>query len=1214
MSYKKEQISPTTKIKVYINCGGKCGFPECKEHLVEENSIIGQIAHIKAQQPGGPRFDITLTKDKIDAPENLIAFCQKHHKIIDDHPDKYSVEDISNWKKDIEEWAKKSPEKTELGKKLILIILSDLEKELDRGNGEYVLKTIQSLKIITETIIKDDIIGSEIGILEAKSKQALEDVEGAIKIYESLSKLYPKNVKPILYLAEIYLNKCDYEKNKELLEQAEKIDNSHWLFVIEQLIREFRLNKKIDTSKINEKDFPEDKKQKATYYRIYSLFYQNEKNDIKADEFIEKSIKLYPYSFSAFNLKISHNLQRLIEKGFPLNHIEKAEDILSQIKEIEKEKNNWDRLHIRGRATLEFRKFYIYIIQQDGNKIISTGKGLIDLILKCSFDLDIDNFLSFLLANYRPEEKDFEKIISYLSNKKISYDLAKILAFQFCEKGKLLTDGKNFLSAKNEKIKNLILNIEENKESDVINFLKEDLQLMITFANCLKTNSGLRKKIIDSVPDDENIQKDRIYLLYYSDIKAYDDAFRIIQNIDFENASYLDCKISLKAVREKQAWEMEAKILERLFQLEKDERIKLSFKLDHFTACMKMEDYLEVINIGKYLLDNPKTFELMDKKNQELLLGQTITAYLQRSEEKEALGMLQKYPNIIESFEFIISVEAEVYLKNGDYKKALSSLCRGVKKIGKPTKEQYGYLFLSFTQLSNSGFAKIEPLEKVVSNSFIKFQNQEQWYYIGDGDELDATKIISANNKYNLLINKKINDNIDFPEDKYQTNKEQRIVENILSLEAYINWKSHDSFFSLSKQGRWDAGIAIEVPNKDDSIDVNNVINFIKDQQERGRNFFDDYCSNNYPFAFLALSEGGVTNAIGRITNENKGFIRFSDGSIQDIDRQRKVAEKILNGSDIFLDGTTALFLAETGLLKKIVPFIPNLKVPQSVISFLFKVLEKFNISPGQVGHMRCANDQLVFDKVDIEKNNKIKENFKQSIEILEKDKKSIFSISQANKSEHFSESNIVPELVDACILAQKNDGIVLTEDFLYLQANNLQTNKGIPEYCSLFSLIKELLKKDKISFEDYLNAFYYLSSYRCRFLDLNTGILIRAIFGEDNKLIFEFKNIRKLNLALTLSEEYGVKTEAAIQVMGGFLVRIIIANIVSVENANKVYREVLPTFFLNRDKKIIGRLLFEYCSNSLEKILKEKYIYSLPILMSEKLAALEKQINAQLL
>ena len=1210
MSSKKEQVSLTTKLKVYINCGGKCGFPKCKEHLVEENSIIGQIAHIKAQQPEGPRFDGEQTEEDRNVPENLIALCQKHHKIIDDHSDKYQVEDIVSWKKDIEEWAKKSPKKTELGKGLILIMLLDLEKEVDKGNGEYVLKIIQSIKIVS-VALNDNDVNSEVEVLEARTKQGLEQVEEAKKLFANIIKVYPKNIKAILYLAEMYLLEGNYDKNKDLLVQAEKIDKNHWLFIIEDLVRKLRLGQDIDTTKIDENNFPNNKKHKSTFYRIYSYFYQREKNYAKADEFIEKSIRLYPYSFSGPNTKLSFAIERLIERGFPLNNIEQADEILSQIKEIEKN-NNWDSLYFGSKAVLEFRRFYIYIAQKNYQEVASTGENLLEFIFQCYFDQDIDNFLSFLLIHYRPKIKDFERILKYLEDKNISYSLAKSLAVQFCENNKLLTEGKEFLSRKNEKISILILNIEEEKYTEVIDFLKEDLQLMLSFANCLKSHPELRKSIIDNMPDDKNIQKEKVYFLYYCETEKYDEAFEIIQSIEFEKSDYLECELSLKVVREKQAWEMEVKILERLFELEKDEKKKLAFKLDQFIACMKIEDYLEAINIGKYLLKNPKTHKIMDKKNQELLLGQTITAYLQRSEEKEALKILKKYPNIINSFKFIISVEAEVYLKNKDYKKAVAALCRGVEKIGRPTKQQYGYLFFPFAQLSSSGVAKIEPLIEVEENSFVKFFNQDCWFFIGNNNELDATRIDKENNKYSLFIGKKIKDEIKFPEDKYQVKKEPKKIENILKLKSYINHKAHESFVELSKQGRWNAGWAIETPEKEGEIDLNNIIDFIKDQHQPTKSFFDDYCKNNYPFALLASSEGEVTNAIGRIANENKGFINFSDGSAEDIRRQTKVAKKIISGEDVYLDGTSALFLAETGLLEKIAPLITNLKTPQSVIGFLFKVLEKFSITPGQVGRMGYAQDKLVFNKIDLDRNKQIKQNFKNSLSLLEKNKKNVFSISQANKSEHFTESKINPELSDACILAQKNKAIVLTEDYLYLQVNNLETKKGVPEYCSLFSLVKAFLEEGKISFEDYLDTFTYLASYRCRFLDLNTDVLTKAIFGDQNNLIFEPENIRKFNLALTLSENYGVKSEVAIQVLGGFFTRIIITNTVTTEDVYGICKEALPDFLFDRDKKVIGKLLLEYCSKSVEKILNKNNIYVLPAVMAEKLAVLEKQINIQ--
>ena len=44
-------------------------------------------------------------------------------------------------------------------------------------------------------------------------------------------------------------------------------------------------------------------------------------------------------------------------------------------------------------------------------------------------------------------------------------------------------------------------------------------------------------------------------------------------------------------------------------------------------------------------------------------------------------------------------------------------------------------------------------------------------------------------------------------------------------------------------------------------------------EKKRG-DFFDFYCRENVPLAFLAVNEGGLTRAIARITDENKRFYK----------------------------------------------------------------------------------------------------------------------------------------------------------------------------------------------------------------------------------------------------------------------------------------------------------------------------------------------------
>lgn len=92
----------TTILKrLFAVAGNTCAFPDCTTRLVEEAVIVGEVCHIRAQEPGGPRYDANYP-DR-DAFENLVVMCGVHHKNIDTKPDKYPVEMLGKIKRDHEQ-------------------------------------------------------------------------------------------------------------------------------------------------------------------------------------------------------------------------------------------------------------------------------------------------------------------------------------------------------------------------------------------------------------------------------------------------------------------------------------------------------------------------------------------------------------------------------------------------------------------------------------------------------------------------------------------------------------------------------------------------------------------------------------------------------------------------------------------------------------------------------------------------------------------------------------------------------------------------------------------------------------------------------------------------------------------------------------------------------------------------------------------------------
>jgi len=202
----------------------------------------------------------------------------------------------------------------------------------------------------------------------------------------------------------------------------------------------------------------------------------------------------------------------------------------------------------------------------------------------------------------------------------------------------------------------------------------------------------------------------------------------------------------------------------------------------------------------------------------------------------------------------------------------------------------------------------------------------------------------------------------------------------------------------------------------------------------------------------------------------------------------------------------------------------------------------------------------------------------------MESNPQNIIAISNANKSDCLSEQKIPSELCDACILAQKDNVPVLTEDFLYLKANELDTNKKSPEYCSSFALIRVLYEQKEITFDLYLNFFTYLSSYRFRFLPIDVDDIEKAVFGDGLIAIVQPERIRQFNFLLILSTEYGVPFDKAFLMIARFLFEILIDDSIPSKTAERIFAEILSAFPSQMDKKILGKMFTQVCSQTINR------------------------------
>jgi len=96
----------STVKRLFAVSGNQCAFPKCASSLIDGETVTGKICHIKGKKKGSARYDEGQSNEERHSFENLILMCGRHHDVIDDDEEAYTVQRLVRMKVDHEQKAK----------------------------------------------------------------------------------------------------------------------------------------------------------------------------------------------------------------------------------------------------------------------------------------------------------------------------------------------------------------------------------------------------------------------------------------------------------------------------------------------------------------------------------------------------------------------------------------------------------------------------------------------------------------------------------------------------------------------------------------------------------------------------------------------------------------------------------------------------------------------------------------------------------------------------------------------------------------------------------------------------------------------------------------------------------------------------------------------------------------------------------------------------
>lgn len=1054
------------------------------------------------------------------------------------------------------------------------------------GKPNQAIETLKQNKDLLNVLDKSSPVHLEFDIAMARAlREASKSDEAISKNLEIISN-YKNEIRPYLYLADMYLQVSDFEKYDKYHQKAKDINPEHPTLKNLTFIRKIKEISEGEKIELDDNDIwgEEGSFEKAHCYYIHSIVNNINGNKEKRDNFLEEAIKIDENYFY-------YKAQRVGYKIFDLGQRKQGGENILNLDELEYIKQEIEKLEFivkdddapKRFLEVELLKLEVSFLQHPNNEYQALKdiiNKLIDLFTQTRFDDFNDQKIITLFdgAQSLISKDDFNKLLEYIfKSKKNPSDLLVFIlitgalsSFENIED--VIELSKKFNT---HKLSALLEALKSNDEKLIINEIDqfndiEKFKIILSIKDL-----PLRLKLIDHFADGLDEYKRKILinlkagLLFES--KDFETAIKLIQSIDLKEADAIMCEIAFDVARELGIYQyIERDSLKRLLELNAYPERKYFFLDNLAIAQFYLREFPEALINAKESLENGGKLSI---DGLQFLLFIVLDVLLSEDKIKEAEEFAIKYNKIERDYKLSMKM-SEIYLAKKEFYKATQVIVDATQKVENITSEQLLASSHQLTIILNASGEDVGKPEKVSENTFVKLDGIDNWFFIGKKSKsIDAISFEDSNDRcYKALIGKTIGDKIEWPGDDGRINKIKREIKDILFPSDYIGFRGAQEMQKMAQAGSPYIKM-FEVGTTPESM-KDSLMKFLGREEKIFKQFID----NKLPFSFYASLIGSTGNAFSKIRSYDEGFVNTVLNA-EDWDIQRNNAQKALNGTLIHIDATSLFMLIETGTYKKILSSIPNFSVPSSAIDEHRNLIQKFSSIPKkgslQIGLEKNDVKATMYDE---ESADKIKANIKEFCDYIQDKAKSVYGIGEQERCDNVIEDKIIPAVSDATIRAQQEaDSIVMTEDPVYISLNSQFTKKRKPDHFSLLAVATILFEQDKICLDDYLDIFYWLSVYRLRFFSTNANFIINAIIQERKGIITVQPDLLdKFNLGLVWSEEYGTNINSVINVSSDILVALIKNSAITEDYLRLILPKIYIPVLKNRNDHFWAKKLLQ--------------------------------------